>query len=144
MGACPVTALFNPFRAVADAAIGNIEAQRALAEESVRMAREDPDIDPILTLCEGLVVARMAAAHGNQGDRGRVVAMLTVAADICLHQGDDESADIFVGEALARMSLLADEGLDLAANGLNRAAEHASADAMEMAKNFERQMREVI
>ena len=139
-----MTALFNPFRAVADAAIGDIEAQRALADESVRMAREDPDIDPILTLCEGLVVARMAAAHGNSGDRGRVVSMLAVAAELCERDGDNDSADIFIGEAIARMSLLADEGVDLAATGLNRAAEHASTDAMEMAKNFERLMREVI
>lgn len=135
---------FNSFRAVADAAVGDIEAQRALANEAIRITREEPDIDPESVLREGLVFARMAASHGHDGDRGRLIAMLALAADLAGQEGDTYLANMLGAEALARISLMAETGNELADAAVDRAAREADAEAMIMAKEFERRLREVI
>ena len=137
-------AAFNSFRAVADAAVGDIEAQRALANEAIRITREEPDIDPESVLREGLVFARMAASHGHDGDRGRLIAMLALAADLAGQEGDGFLANLLGAEALARISLMAEAGNELADAAVDRAACEADAETMTMAKEFERRLREVI
>ena len=139
-----MTARFNAFRAVADAAVGDIEAQRALANEAIRITQEEPDIDPDTALREGLVFARLAATHGHNGDKGRVIAMLALAAELANDEGDFETANFFGAEAIARITLMGEIGVDLADETVDRFAREVSADTMAMAQQFERLMREVI
>lgn len=144
MGDGPVTVLFNPFRHLADAAIGDIKAQRALADESVRIVNEEPDEDPGTALREGLVFARMAAAHGTEADHGRVVAMLALAAQIAENENDPETAEILGAEAIARVAVLADAGMELAENTIGKMADNATPATMALALAMQSRMREVI
>jgi hypothetical protein len=132
--------LLNPFRALADAAIGDIEAQRALADEAVRLAGED-DGDPGTVLREGLIFARMAAVYGHSGDKGRVIAMLELARALAQQEGDHRCRDLFEGEAIARIALLAEEGVEVASNTLGRMVELSSPAAMSIAKDYDRSLR---
>lgn len=137
-------AAFNPFRVLADAAIGDIAAQRALADEAIRIAREDDDSDPETALREGLIFARMAASHGNAADKGRVVAMLALAAELCEQDGDHDTAEILGAEAIARVAVMADEGVELAENTIGTMADNATPGTMAMALQYQGLMREVI
>ena len=139
-----MTALFNPFRAAADAALGDIEAQRALADEAVRIVNEHPDEDPGTALREGLIFARLAASHGTEADQGRVLAMLALAAEIAVKDNDPDTAEILEAEAIARVALLADNGMEMAGNSIGKMADNATPATMAMALVMQRQLREVI
>lgn len=137
-------AIFNPFRTVADAAIGDIDAQRAMANEALRIANEDRDSDAGTALREGLIFARMAAAHGNAADKGRVVGMLALAAALAEQEGDQYTAETMGAEAIARVAVMADEGVELAENSIVTMADNASPSTMAMALEYQSQMRDVI
>ena len=144
MGETTIIDASNPFAYLAAAATGDIGAQRALAMQAVAITQDDPTTEPLSALREGLVFARLAAAHSarEDSDDGRVIAMLALAADLCELDGDSDTADIFGGEALARVSLMAERGVALADEMLPRAIEHSRANTMVEAKWFERAMRE--
>lgn len=137
-------ASFNLFRAVADAALGDIEAQRALANEAVRITQEEHDLDPEPVLREGLVFARLAATHGHSGDKGRVVAMLALAAELAEQEGDSYTAHILGAEGIARVALMGEMGIELANDTVDRFAREVPAETMAMAQEFERLLRDVI
>ena len=134
----PLTDLEASFGLLKGAARGDIAAQRALADQAVSLVRNRPDLDPVWLLNDGLIFARMAATQGNVSDEGRVIAMLALVGDLCDEQGEPETGAPFAAEAIARVSLLADLGVDLADVTLGKAADNATPAIMAMAKQYER------
>ncbi len=132
----PVPGPFNPFAHLKAAATGDIAAQRALADETVRLIAAGADVDPIVVLSEGLVFARLAAEHGDIGDHSRVIGMLALAAD--LSGGTD--ALLFRGEATARMAMLADQGVEEAELFLINSADNSSPEIMAAAQAYRSRM----
>ena len=137
----PLTDLEASFGLLKDAARGDIAAQRALADQAVSLVRNRPDLDPVWLLNDGLIFARMAATQGDAHDEGRVMSMLALLGDICGELGDHDMGAVCAAEGIARMSLLADQGVDLADENLGKAADNASPAIMIMAKQFERALR---
>ena len=138
VGTAPLTDLEASFGLLKGAARGDIAAQRALADQSVSLVRTRPDLDPVWLLNDGLIFARMAAMQGDVRDEGRVIAMLALVGDLYDDQGDHETGAPFAAEAIARVSRLADQGVDLADVTLGRAADNATPAIMAMAKQYER------
>ena len=75
VGTAPLTDLEASFGLLKGAARGDIAAQRALADQSVSLVRNRPDLDPVWLLNDGLIFARMAAMQGDVRDEGRVIAI---------------------------------------------------------------------
>lgn len=120
----------DPFARVRSAARGDINAQRSLAREAIAsMTSPDEDRDPIVTLSEGLVFARLAASQGNTADQALVVSMLAMMACAA---GEERSPDQ-IAEAVARLSIAADGGSDEAANMLPAISQQVSPAVMAMA-----------
>ena len=138
VGTAPLTDLETSFGLLRGAARGDIAAQRALADQSVSLVRNRPDLDPVWLLNDGLIFARMAAVQGNVHDEGRVIAMLVLVGDYCDEPGADQDGSPFIAEAIARISRMADQGVDLADVTLGKAADNATPDIMAMAKDYER------
>ncbi|MEZ5688778.1 MAG: ribbon-helix-helix protein, CopG family [Caenibius sp.] len=122
----------DPFAALHAAATGSLEAQRAIADRAVALVNEDNDRDSTTTLIEGLVFARLAAAHGDVSDQRRVIAMLAALAE---HADEDSTAEL-VGEAVARIELAASAGADDADAVFFDLASNVSPDVMICARNF--------
>jgi hypothetical protein len=146
----------NVFVHLNAAARGDLSAQRALADAAVQQIadREEP---PFPTIDEGLIFARMAASHGELADKGRLLAMLRLAVELC---GDTQlcpqcTAEAFCepcrwaflgreeyhAEALAVASMLADEGVTAAEHELPAIVAEASPLAAFLAKDLEARMR---
>ena len=138
VGTAPLTDLETSFGLLRGAARGDIAAQRALADQAVSMVHNRPDLDPVCLLNDGLIFARMAAMQGDVSDEGRVIAMLALVGDLCDEQGEHETGAPFAAEAIARISRMADQGVDLADLTLGRAADNATPAIMAMAKEYER------
>lgn len=125
----------NPFAHLAAAARGDIEAQRVLAMLAVEGASASPgDAESILR--EGLIFARLAAAQGDTGDEGRVIAMLALLAEV---SGDNAP----YGEAIARYALLDERGIEVPGMTLEMLSDHAPAEVMLQAKCFHQLIQEV-
>ena len=137
----PLSDLETNFSLLKVAARGDVAAQRALADQSVKLIGNRSDLNPISLLNDGLIFARMAATQGDAHDEGRVMSMLALLGDICGELGDHDMGAVCAAEAIARLSLLADQGVDLADQNLGKAADNASPAIMIMAKQFERALR---
>lgn len=95
----------DPVVLIARAAKGDIAAQREISDMALHLALSGAEnVDPFVTLSEGLMTARMAASQGQAPDEMRVVVMLSLAS----FWTTGESAADLTGEALARLELLAD------------------------------------
>jgi hypothetical protein len=140
-GRTMIPTLDNPFVQLKAAAAGDLEAQRLLAMEAVRLVGERNDLDPVSVLLEGLPFARLASCHGDDGDKGLVLSMLSLAREFSIEAGDSGTADEFTAEAIARVSLLAEAGVQIADANLDLLIENASPDVLVMAKDYERRMR---
>lgn len=128
---------FNPFALLKEAAIGNVEAQRKLAEAAAIMAVNcDQSDDPMAYMQDGLVFARLAAAHGGDGDKGRLIEMLSMACQIC---GDEREA-VFAAEAFAVAELVAEQGNEAVGDAIPAVAEQMTPEAMQMAKAYRERM----
>ena len=136
----PVQGPLNPFAHLRAAATGDIVAQRALAEEAMRLVVSGSESDPLITVSEGLVFARLAAEHGDISDHGRVIGMLGMADSIC---GLDAASE-FYSEALARIAILADQGVDMADLLLTSCAEDATPKIMALAQQYRQWMLETV
>jgi hypothetical protein len=128
----------NPFALLKAAAIGSLDAQRALAEMAVNLASTRTDCDPVSILRDGLCFARLAAAQGDDGDEGRVISMLALVASF---GSEDEQADP-LGEALARYSILAERGLEVPGVTLEQLVECLPRDAVGVAGQLQSKIRE--
>ncbi len=114
---------FEPFAHIKAAATGDLAAQRALAEAAFVMASAcDLDEDPMPYIQDGLIFARLAAAHGEQADRATLLSALAAAAKYA----PDEHKDHYAGEALAMCEQFADEGNDAIGDLLPMIAEQAT------------------
>ena len=135
-------ATFDPFDKLAAAARGGLQAQRDLANEAVRMAFERDETgqfvnNPETCMTEGLILARLAAAHGELADQGLVISMLALLLEVCGEEGFEDQA----AECVARISMVADQaganpGIEMAANLMPQIAEGSSAEAMALAKDY--------
>ncbi len=130
---------FNPFSLLAAAGSGNLEAQRTLAEEGVRIALSDGDL---FAAIDALCFARLAAANGDVSDKGRLLSILAIAGDLCRSDGEETFRDLLGGECLALMSLMADEGIEAADNQLTFVAECSSPGSVAMAPQYRELMTE--
>ncbi|MXO63422.1 hypothetical protein [Qipengyuania oceanensis] len=113
---------FNPYAALAPAARGSLQAQRDLANAAIDAAftTNNGELvnDPLRCLIEGLVFARLAAAHGEVADQGLVISIVSLLLSIA---GDEGGYEADAAEAIARIAKVADmggEGSDLAAENL--------------------------
>lgn len=128
---------FDPFGKLAAAARGEIEAQRALANEAVRrLLVEGSDVDPIVVLSEGLVFARMAAAQGDIADQGLCISMLA----LMVQHGDEDSCRDQIAEAAARIALVADTGDEYAASQLPALMEMLPPGIIPYVKHYEQRL----
>ena len=107
----------NPFVRLAAAARGDLTAQRGIADEVLRRITQDQELDSMLFI-EGLMFARLAAAHGDQHDSNRLIGLMSMAR---LFVGPADATSI-LAEALARVSLSADNGCEGADLYLNASA----------------------
>ena len=125
----------DPMGLIGQAARGDIAAQRQLADMAIYLALKGDGCDPIVTLSEGLMMQRLAAAQGNDDDQMATIVMLSLAS--VLAQG--EMARDFASEALARLEMLANgagEMAEQAAQLLTAVAPHETAETMEIAKDY--------
>ena len=97
---------FNPFALLKAAAGGSLDAQRALVDASFAQAM-DGDLQAAL---DGLCFARLAAAHGDVRDAGRLLMLLSIASDMLDEPRDSELRASVRGEAIALVARLADQG----------------------------------
>lgn len=97
----PLSDLETNFSLLKNAARGDIAAQRALADQSVLLIGNRPDLNPIGLLNDGLIFARMAAMQGNAHDEGRVMSMLALMGDICGEFGDHDTGAACEAEGTA-------------------------------------------
>lgn len=102
---------------------GELQAQRdmmrlALAQAMQEVAAGNPR-DAERSFIEALLMARLAAAHGNAGDQGAILAVMSLADSHCpglVDEGD-------VTDMLARLDLMADASVPNAADALGLLAD---------------------
>lgn len=128
----------DPFTVLAHAARGNVEAMRHLADEAMRGVLAGVDATPLLTLHEGLMLARMAAAvSGDAEDHMQVAFMLAACADLA----EPESAATYAGEIIARLEIVADTDSPFAEDAAtilaNRLADETP-ETLALAKEYRR------
>lgn len=128
----------NPYAFLADAASGDLDALRALALRGEAKSLSGEGYDAIM---EGLVFARLAAAHGSPSDINTLIRMIAVGSRIC---GDNPAfksrLDALHAELIALVAALADAGVEDADQVLAELVEGFSAQAGALAKNVHRQM----
>ncbi|PIW54985.1 MAG: hypothetical protein COW16_08765 [Sphingomonadales bacterium CG12_big_fil_rev_8_21_14_0_65_65_10] len=117
----------NPYTLARMAAQGNLEAQRTLALLSRNMVLQGNS----LPLEEGLVFARLAAAHGHNEDRGLLIQMLGLSVSHAVGEADETTR---IAEALALVSIAADHGDENAATWLCSLVGEASAESVAESK----------
>lgn len=110
----PASAPFDPFERLAAAARGELQAQRDLANEGIRLALANEGNNPERCLCDALMFARLAAAHGELVDQGLVISIIALL--VCV-SGEGEYEDE-IAEALARTALADAAGDEFAADKL--------------------------
>lgn len=129
----------DPFANLAGAARGDLTALRKLAVMSWAhaVAVDEDDGEPYITYEHGdpellietsLVFSRLAAAHGHEEDVIALCNRLVLASSI---MGNDDDR---MGEALGWIEREAEAGSEKAASALNRIADDATGEAMEIAK----------
>ncbi len=126
------SASFNPFRYLSAAASGDIEAQRTLAERGIELAIAQGDL---LTALDSAVFARLAAAQGSRGDKGRLLSILALASSLT-SEDEGDLRESLTAESLALVSLLADDGEECADQFLLSIAEHSTPTAVELSKHL--------
>src|SRR5690606_1720961 len=131
------TSAFDPFDKLSGAARGGLQAQRELARRAVSVAVERDEAgelvnDPERCLIEGLVFARLAAAHGDLADQGLVISMLALLVELV----GEENAGEELAEATARAFLAADHGNDDIADALPWLSANLQPHVMRLAKEY--------
>lgn len=105
---------------------------RFLARKGGEGAVRDGDI---ATLCEALVMARMAyAATGNPGDGGAILSLLGLGMALPETGAGADYMNFWKAEAIALASLLADRGCELCAQHLDEFVSSASPETAAWAK----------
>lgn len=136
------TGAIDPFSKLVAAARGSLEAQRAVANQALKLAFQEGH-DAEKTLLEGLVFARLAAAHGHIADQGLVISMIALLAEVV---GED-AVPSEVAEVLARIEWVANQSCD----GVEACADFiaalsydpiVSAEVLVEAKDISRRMRD--
>lgn len=112
---------------------------RFLARQGGEAAVRDGDI---VTLCEALVMARMAyAATGNPADGGAILCLLGLGMTLPETGSGADYMNFWKAEAIALASLLADRGCELCAQHLEEfvstALPETAAWAMEVRAEME-------
>lgn len=118
---------------LARAAAGRIEDQRLLAQGFADVAY-GTDEQPDAFLVASEVFARMAASHGDAGDRRRLAGVLSLHAAHHRRLGLNDSATDLEAECLVILNMLADEGFEEAADAVSTLAPCFSAEAVASAR----------
>lgn len=93
-------------------------------------------------LLDGICFARLAAVHGHSEDRARLVELLGIAAEAHDRPDDRDLRDMLHAEAIANVSLLADEGVESAGANLSNLMEACSPSAVATSQEIGRMMAE--
>jgi hypothetical protein len=117
------------------AAAGDLASIQGLVEISMEEALAKADDDPYAIVCaaETLAFARICASHRLPSDVRKLAAALCLTSDRTRQIGYIEAADNLMGDAIAILEQLADEGDVLAALASSRLAETSLA-AIDVAK----------
>lgn len=130
----------DPYRVLHLAAHGDLEAMRHMASEALRLVLSGDDPHPLVTLHEGAMFARMAAALSGEGNDHLVTVFLL---GLSAQYAEDDFADAYAGEMVALLEAVADLGGDdgeEAARILTQSAEAETADIMELAKLYKERL----
>lgn len=126
----------NPFVMARRAAKGDLEAQRAMADEAAsRLAISD-----LQGFYEGLAYARLAAAQGDAGDSGRVISLLALAAHLRDPNDTEGLADLagqFLAYAIAAQDKVPADAADKFHDMLNHAMDNSAAGDLVAAKHYQ-------
>lgn len=117
------------------AANGDKSAQIEMAEIAVGAANKGA-CDPLISLVEACMFARLAALQGGNIDRARLVSALSLLGDELVSQGKMKQADTMHGEAIAHIDVLADNGEELAESNMLFLAQESTPAQLAMAKYF--------
>lgn len=129
------TTCTDPFTALHMAAKGDVEAMRFLADQAIRRVLAGEEAAPLITLHEGAMFARMAAAASDDpGEHILVALILAMTANL-----DPEDATTYAAEMVARLELVAEgdsplgeQMAQLVASNLGR----EQAETMALAKEY--------
>ena len=126
------TLLDSPFARVVPAARGDIAAQRSFVADAITLGVGEGDFASVV---EGIVFARLAAAHGAEEDIGNLLMLIGAACKML--EGEEmwgDYMDALHGEALALVSLLAERGIDWADQFLPAFMDASTPRAAQLAK----------
>lgn len=127
---------FNPYRELAKAAAGDVEAMRTLAGAASKQGAEDCDL---IAFVEALVFSRLAyAATRNPEDAGLTLAILALASEFC--PDEKEMRFSWSAETVALASRLADLGNSYAEQHLSAIVAECGADATRAGKDILKMM----
>lgn len=126
----------DPLDLIRIAGEGDTQAQRDLAEMAIMTALSGkPNVDPFLTLSEGLIFARLADRHDDPDDAMRIIIMLALASTISSGPAATDAA----AEAIARLEMIADTDADVAevaADLLANCGRWERRETMKLAKQY--------
>jgi len=99
------------------AGLGNLAAMRLLLNVSIDAALAKGNDEPhaIVAAAEALTFARLCAAHRVPMDVRTLAGALCLTSDRTRHLGLNDAADNLLGESVAILEQLADEGDEIAA-----------------------------
>lgn len=98
------TACTDAFTALHMAAKGDVEAMRFLADQAIRQVLAEQEAAPLITLHEGAMFARMAAAVSDDPlDHILVALILAMTANL-----DPDDVTAYAAEMIARLELVAE------------------------------------
>jgi hypothetical protein len=102
---------------VEDASFGNLPALRILLDVSIDAAFAQADDNPygVVAAAEAVTFARLCAAHRMPLDVRKLAGALCLTSERTRRIGFDGAADNLMGESIAILERLADEGDDIAA-----------------------------
>ena len=116
------------------ASIGEVTAQRTLTRFGVELSAYLDD--PIETLSEAQIFARLAAAQGDASDQEYLAAVLSqLAAHYRRHKMEDTASDMD-GQCLSIIDRLANRGVESAGELLQMLAEHYSPEILKRARDY--------
>lgn len=128
---------FNPYAHLHAASRGDLDALRLLATKGCNLAVADNDV---CAMAQGLVFARLAYARsGMVCDAGMLLSMLAVASGMA---EDQSERDDLQAEAIALMSLLADDGEPTAETWLSTMVGESTSEAAAGAQTIREMMME--
>ena len=135
----PAEGVIDPFSLLSRAAKGSVQAQRALARSGVQMACSGQH-DAQSCFREAMIFARLAAAHGDIGDQGLVISIAALMGEVL----GDAACEAETAEALARIAIADEAGVEFAGDALRQLVAGASPRLAALAQEYRSRIRNLV